>query len=757
MKTALTLLFILGITFLSAVDLLTETFSTALPDTWTDSGPGTVNWVWSNTNQAGGSMGELKINTGAAGTYRYISPAVDTRRAYGITLSFYCHANFFFRNTASIVISTDLTNWTEVWSTQGFYGYQSVNINYALGQSETTYIALQFTGDPSLGQLYFDDIVLVYSNSVGIGTWNPGNYDIIGDLVIPNGETLILQAGTTLRFAADKKVSMQGRLLVNGTAEQPVTFTSLSGSQDWAGIDILNVNTANDYTLINYAIIEQSNDSGIYVLNYNKVRISNSTLRLNYEFDGGGGLRVSYSSIVVENCDFYNNLSRNKSSAAYIYQCSGIIFRYNNICGNDNTYIGYGGAFLAESSSLDGIAYNKICNNPSAYGSPIVNLINCAGIFSRNIIANNAASGLYVSYLDGSGGIYNCDIINNGGSGIETYTTTATITNCIIRGNGNYQIVAYTETPVVSYCCIEGGFAGVSGVPSNNYLNNISDNPLFINPTAGTGMGYDALTADWHIQNNFPCINAGNPSSGTDPDASVPDIGVYWVITPYITGAADFPGDQGRQLDLQWAASWADTAYDSNAFYEVWRSEFPRSASALVITHPREITPELAASGRDIYWRDGTRTWYWLNIRIPARLFQTYGAIVPTPQDSSSTGIHAYDYMITFCNSNWFCYSLPVSGYSVDNIPPYAPSRVDIAKGSANQFNLSWDEVTEGGWEGNSYPEINLITYKIYAGNNPDFEISPSTYLLSTTNPYAVLNNQTAERRFYKIIATDSE
>lgn len=43
MKTAFTLLFIWGMTFLSAVTLLTETFSAALPSNWTDSGPGTVN------------------------------------------------------------------------------------------------------------------------------------------------------------------------------------------------------------------------------------------------------------------------------------------------------------------------------------------------------------------------------------------------------------------------------------------------------------------------------------------------------------------------------------------------------------------------------------------------------------------------------------------------------------------------------------------------------------------------------------------
>lgn len=98
---------------------------------------------------------------------------------------------------------------------------------------------------------------------------------------------------------------------------------------------------------------------------------------------------------------------------------------------------------------------------------------------------------------------------------------------------------------------------------------------------------------------------------------------------------------------------------------------------------------------------------------------------------------------------SWVCQKRPIS--------PYAPAGLDISRTEINNINLAWEEVTEGGCEGNSYPEVNLITYKIYADETPDFEIIPSTYLMSTTDPYAVLNNQVAESRFYKIIASDSE
>ncbi len=75
-----------------AVDLLNETFNTpgSFPAGWTRTGPNTSVWSVVNSANAGGSMGELSMSLtpSAAGNYRFISPAIDTRKVHDMTLSF---------------------------------------------------------------------------------------------------------------------------------------------------------------------------------------------------------------------------------------------------------------------------------------------------------------------------------------------------------------------------------------------------------------------------------------------------------------------------------------------------------------------------------------------------------------------------------------------------------------------------------------------------------------------------------------------
>jgi hypothetical protein len=51
------------------------------------------------------------------------------------------------------------------------------------------------------------------------------------------------------------------------------------------------------------------------------------------------------------------------------------------------------------------------------------------------------------------------------------------------------------------------------------------------------------------------------------------------------------------------------------------------------------------------------------------------------------------------------------------------------------------DEVSEGLWEGNSYPEINTISYKVYGGTHARFTIGPSSLMGSTLDTQFLLNS----------------
>jgi hypothetical protein len=736
----------------------------AFPAGWTKA-PDITNWSVPGTNIAGGLPGELQLswNPTVAGLFRFISPSFDTRKVHDMTLSFkYALSDYTTANMYKIgaQISTDGINWTTVWVDSSSVSIPaaevSIPISFELGKSAATYIALFFQGDTNdINFWCVDDIQLTYNAFLGYGTWPVDMYDITLDIIVPDGYTLQLEAGTSLAFFPATRLMVYGRLLVNGTAGQEVLFTSYMASPDWYGIDLYTSNPANDSTLINHAIVEFSNSSGI-ASSYYKTRISNSSIRNNMAVWEGGGIHL-YNFAIIENCDIYCNNSLHGGAAIQSAAYTNSI-RYNRIYNNTAGSIESGVLNLSYTTA-NGIHDNLITNN---YGSSALGIVICdysSGNFSRNLIANNGGTGLYTNH--GQIHVIHCDIVNNTYSGITT-SWPLYVESSIIWGNGGDEIHCNMASNYlhVGYSCLEGGISGIYGSPlvPEYLVGIISGNPLFVSPTSGLGSSFDALMANWHLQDNSPCADAGNPASPHDADFSVEDIGLYpaRLMHPILTGVFDVPHDQGHQVDVQWNRNEADESFQAGAFYSVWREGGSRSANIVYISDPGQITCDQQPGENAICLRDGDRRWYWLQ-NSPAVNEPEYGAIVPTLQDSSSTGTHAANYLVRYHNSIGYWASLPLSGYSVDNIPPYSPSRVEIAHLTGNNFHLNWDEVTEGGWEGNSYPEVNGITYKVYAGDTPDFVISPATYLQTTTNPYAVLNSQTGNRRFYKVIATDSE
>lgn len=769
MKTILMFIFVFSCAFLGAATLINETFNgTNLPAGWTFQGPQVGAWSISPTIVAGGSANEARLNNspGGYGTYRLISPPIDTRKVHDMTLSFrHMFDHYDTQEFATIAVElahdTESFDW-ELWyvAPTGDIGPTQVTvpISFDLGMSETTYISLVFRGNNwYISSWYIDDIVLTYNNTLGSGTWTTGTYYPVGDLIIPNGHTLTLQAGTALLLSSDKQLTVQGRLLANGTASQPITFTTPQIRQYWAGIKFDNVNSTNDSSFIFNAIIEYSNDAGIYIDHSNKLRISNSIIRSNSS-NAGGGIYCNSSFAIIEGCDFYDNTST-AMGAAIVVSGSTPTVRDNRMY--NNTSIGTGGSILHLSAcNLSGVYNNQISANylSTSSNSFGVRTVNATGTFLRNLINNNQAGGLYV-YAGStvSTTVLNCDIGYNGEVGFFNYANTVTLKNTIIWGNGGYAISNYQSWDHIniSYCCFDAG--STSNVIPTDISNCVYSNPQFINPTSGSGTPDWSFFKDWGLQLLSPCIDAGDPASPLNPDGSIEDIGMYYrQLKPIITRVADVPNDQGHQVDLNWNRNDIDVAFYPNAFYTVWREGSSRTENVVFITDLAQITQGFDPLGRDICFRDGNRTWYYLQ-QVWAMNFSEYGWIAPTLLDATISGNNEVNFMVAYHNNNGIWQSIPQSGYSVDNIPPYAPARLTLTPASANQFNLTWDEVTEGVWEGNSYPELNLITYKIYAGDTPYFEISPSSYLMSTTYPFALLNNQTQNKRFYKIVASDSE
>jgi parallel beta-helix repeat protein len=66
-------------------------------------------------------------------------------------------------------------------------------------------------------------------------------------VIIRPGVTLVVDAGVTVMLAADAAILVEGSLLANGTANQPILFTRAAGSSGWPGIEFSGAQVWNTF------------------------------------------------------------------------------------------------------------------------------------------------------------------------------------------------------------------------------------------------------------------------------------------------------------------------------------------------------------------------------------------------------------------------------------------------------------------------------------------------------------------------------
>ena len=303
------------------------------------------------------------------------------------------------------------------------------------------------------------------------GTWTAANspYQIQGDITVQTGQTLEIQAGVTIDFQGYYELLVNGKLLALGDDNNKIHFTrsdttgfwnddNIDGG--WKGID-LNDNTV-DLSIIENCVVE-------FIKNY-------------------GVFAYRYSNLIINRCVFTNNKS-NAIGLSDNYEYTGN--RYHFICNNIIANNFKHGISIVSVDNLTAVN-NLICNNTS-YGIMFGDTHQC--FLNNNTICNNLQGGVYRGGDNNeSTNIYNCIVWGNGGNQIETW------------GYGNQGMNIYSS-------CIQNGEAGIVSNEDFNAYNIISGNPQFINPTAGVGIEYDALAANWKLNETSPCIDAGTPDT----------------------------------------------------------------------------------------------------------------------------------------------------------------------------------------------------------------------------------------------------
>ena len=161
------------------------------------------------------------------------------------------------------------------------------------------------------------------------GTWSSGFvYHVTCDVVVPEGETLTIEEGVTVRFAEGVGMTCRGNLIAEGTEEDRILFTTLSPTPlpgDWDNVELYgedNVIRHLDYEFAMDGITgEQASNTVIDHLSMNSLDLNARGVYLSNSFN------TSFTS---------NDISVAGAYGIYCHNCDFSEYLHNTIVGPDN-------------------------------------------------------------------------------------------------------------------------------------------------------------------------------------------------------------------------------------------------------------------------------------------------------------------------------------------------------------------------------------------------------------------------------------
>lgn len=420
--------------------------------------------------------------------------------------------------------------YTETTSdSNGFYSVAVADGVYNLSYEKNGYqnytLNNQFiNGNNTLGNVTLNSKTIINVSGNVFGNWNNDNtYIVNGNITVPLGKTLTIEAGTEVKFNGYYSLTVDGTINATGSEADYIKFTSNSTSpqkNDWNQILIKNASTTSKfkYCTIEYGNDENNDETGLLYIEGN-VTIENSKIG----HSKGVGIRINVSStgdVNVNNCQIYD--CRNgiySSGKGQLIIDSNYIYNILSI-----------GIRCWPESKLTSIKNNII--NQCSYG-----VISFADILiERNILINNSY-GIFIS--NGQPSILNNTFLSNqNGIGIsdnDYYLPRPIINSNIFSNNSGYGIKSLGEfmPSLVTFNLFYNNVNGIgnnlpigvgtkvtsnnNGTESDTYYN-IFSNPDFIS-TDITDSNFCMLNS------NSVAINAGDPKIFNKYNSTIVDIG----------------------------------------------------------------------------------------------------------------------------------------------------------------------------------------------------------------------------------------
>jgi parallel beta-helix repeat protein len=382
------------------------------------------------------------------------------------------------------------------------------------------------------------DTTQVSGNVSGVWEDSLSPYAIVGEVLVPAGETLVIKPGVEVRFRGPYHFTVNGVLKALGAESDSIIFTRDSAIEGhkWKGI---RFDSAAAGCSLTYCRVEYVKNDGPYpevrggaiYCSYSSPFISHCALCHNYSHNanangGGGGVFVEYGSPVVEYCHLFDNYVDSGGGLCTLEECSAI-FHNNVIEDNTATYSG-GGMYLGVRSgptATGNIIRRNHCSG--GWGGGGVTLWNwyamnqIAKSFTNNLLyANTAADaggGIYTRY--DLSYIYNNTIVGNSAS----------------RGGGIYVLNEGQYLPDVCNCIVYDNTA--SNGPSI-FLDNANNSEIYVTWSdveggwSGTG-NFDSIphfmdTIWYRLEEPSRCIDAGTSDNTPTTDFEGDVRGDHW-------------------------------------------------------------------------------------------------------------------------------------------------------------------------------------------------------------------------------------
>jgi hypothetical protein len=382
-------------------------------------------------------------------------------------------------------------------------------------------------------------------------TAEEGTYHVTCDATLPADVTLEVEPGVEVRFAAGVSLTISGTLLVNGTPDKPVTFTSglepAAAPGDWGGL---------------YFVLGSSDSHLAWCL------VEYATTGLRIYAGPGETVSPTFSDCTVRHSSLdgiqIEGFARDCDGALALPTITGCLVVQNGRCGiygyghgdpdggcTEFTAGGVGGS--VSGSAIRQNQGSGICLEARWDGTELGQGDVWMGI-EANVISGNAVHGVYLHESDRvHSRIDNNLIYENAGAGLQSDAKHEEmdlfVANNTVAGNGGGGVVFKRSALLVHFInniVVENEGFGLVADASNDPQ--ASNNDLWHNASddySGCEPGVDDISADplfldveagnLRLPSRSPCIDAGTsagaPATDFDgvsrPQGEEVDIGAY--------------------------------------------------------------------------------------------------------------------------------------------------------------------------------------------------------------------------------------